>query len=187
MVGMNRRSITTKLAALLCVSGLWLSGNALAAVTGGPTGPLSESGDILIQGNVVNRTCKFSPESTTVVALEPINVSQLLSTGLKNAKVFDVLISCDYAATEVKLVIEGIADENDSTLFRNIGSAKNIALALRDNEGNTLTPSGLDSVVASVDSQQGRYKFTAGYQSTGGGHLKAGSLLSYIDLLIKYE
>lgn len=187
MVGIYRSSIKTRLAALLCASGVWLSGNALAAVTGGPSGPLSESGNIVIQGNVVNRTCVFSPESTTVVALDTINISQLQTPGIKSAKGFDVLLNCGDAATSVKLVIEGIADGNNSTLFSNNGSAKNIALALRDNEGNVLTPSGMDSVIASVVNQQGRYQFTAGYQSTGAGPLKAGSLLSYINLLVKYD
>lgn len=187
MVGLYRSSIKTRLAALSCASGLWLSGFTLAAVTGGPTGPLSDSGNIMIQGNVLKRTCEFSNESPTVVALATINVSQLQSSGIKNAKTFDVLLNCGDAVTSVKLMIEGTADVNNSTLFSNSGSAENIALALRDNEGNVLTPSGLNSVLPSIDNQQGRYQFTAGYQATGTGPLKAGSLLSYVNLLIKYE
>nr|WP_314265921.1 fimbrial protein [uncultured Moellerella sp.] len=92
-------------------------------------------------GNIKAATCNISGGSNIDIDLKqlPINIFNNINTG-SEWKMFNIeLNNCSNFINQVKLTFTGTADSADiDSLYKNVGTAKNIALQLQSADGRAV-------------------------------------------------
>jgi len=151
------------------------------------TAPVSAV-DIKVTGNIVAAPCDVDPSTPTNVDL---SLGSALSADLKKAgtlsqprQVTIRFINCPRFTTAIKATYSGTADTGAGSRFKNTGTAKNIAIELRDVATDTLIINGR-SVSTPISEQQASVVLKAAMYSKG--NVAAGTVIAAVTMTFEYQ
>ena len=141
-----------------------------------------------ITGVVEAKTCVFNDTALTIDLPEVDTRSLASASVVKGKTYFSMKLVCSNGVSEVNIIPSGTAVSNgDSTLFLNIGSAKNVGLRLLDNTDNVLMPNGQSKATFDFNETGGTYNFSAGYSGTGAGRVSGGTFQAVVNFTLDYS
>jgi len=141
-------------------------------------------------GDILPPTCSWAVgNDDRSVQMDAIDMKDLPASGAAGHTPFQlVLDGCSAGVTQVQFAFSGNADSADPFVYRNIGSAKGMAVALQSMDGRMLRADGSDSVrMVPVTAGSATLDLQAAYWRLAGEKTSSGTVIAIAQVVLTYQ
>lgn len=168
---------------------------ALLAVMHAVQAQAGDTAKITVTATIVNRTCTpdwTSDTSKTNISLDTIDAATMAGKGSKGGEKEFILTltNCSSDVNTVKVTAKGTPNDEDSTDFKNTGTAKHVGVYIKggSDESVTLHPDGTGEGEYTVSNGTVAMKFKAILERTSASDAPtSGSVTVPVTLNMNYE
>ena len=141
-------------------------------------------------GDILPPTCSWAVgDDNRSVQMDSIEMRDLPVSGAAGNTPFQlVLEDCSAGVTQVRFAFSGNADAIDTATYRNIGTAKGMAVALQSTDGRMLRADGSDSTrTVSVIAGGATLDLQSAYWRLGGQATSSGTVIAVAQVVLTYQ
>lgn len=140
-------------------------------------------------GDILPPTCSWAVgDDNRSVQMDAIEMRDLPVSGAAGHTPFQlVLEGCSTGVTQIKFAFSGNVDAADSAVYRNIGTAKGMAVALQSTDGHMLRADGSDSTrTVPVIAGGAKLDLQSAYWRLGGQSTSSGTVIAVAQVVLTY-
>lgn len=141
-------------------------------------------------GDILPPTCSWAVgDDNRSVQMDAIDMKDLPVSGAAGHTSFQlVLEGCSVGVTQVKFAFSGTVDTADPVVYRNIGTAKGMAVALQSTDGRMLRADGSDSTrTVLVTAGGATLDLQSAYWRLGGQTTSSGTVIAVAQVVLTYQ
>lgn len=141
-------------------------------------------------GDILPPTCRWAiGDGNRKVQLNAIDLKDLPASGAAGHTQFQLMLEdCSAGVTQVMFAFSGNVADSDSFRYRNIGSAKGMAIELQSDNGRTLRADGSDSSRAvAVIANRAVLDLQVAYWRLDGQQTSSGTVIAVAQVVMTYQ
>lgn len=141
-------------------------------------------------GDILPPTCSWAVgDDNRSVQMDAIEMRDLPASGAAGHTPFQLLLEgCSAGVTQVKFAFSGNVDSADPAVYRNIGTAKGMAVALQSSDGRMLRADGSDSArTVPVTANSATLDLQVAYWRLGGQPTSSGTVIAVAQVVLTYQ
>ena len=141
-------------------------------------------------GDILPPTCSWAVgDDNRSVQMDAIDMRDLPISGAAGHTPFQLLLEgCSAGVVQVQFAFSGNPDAADPFVYRNIGTATGMAVALQSTDGRLLRADGSDSTrMVPVTAGSATLELQAAYWRLAGAATSSGTVIAVAQLVLTYQ